>query len=205
MVAVNNFILAFILSFAGSIPPGTINLTVVQLGLENKVRTALRFSFTASIIEYPYAWIAVKFEKLITSSPVITNNIQIISIVVLIILGLISVWPAKKNPQATPSRFANSGYRRGLLLGVLNPLAIPYWLGITAYLRGQNWIELSSPERLHAYLAGVFLGALLLLLVLIYLSSKVMASLTKFPWIKKIPGFLLLALGLYSLIEYALR
>jgi threonine/homoserine/homoserine lactone efflux protein len=205
MIAVNNFIIALILSFAGSIPPGTINLTVVQLGLESKVRTAIRFSVAASLVEYPYAWIAVKFEKLITSSPVITDNIQIISIIVLIVLGLIGVWPSRKNSSAAAPRFANSGYRRGILLGILNPLAIPYWLGITAYLRGQNWIELSSPQRLHAYLAGVLVGALLLLLVLTYLSSKVMASLTKFPWIKKIPGFLLLALGLYSLIDYALR
>lgn len=202
MVALTNFILAFILSFAGSIPPGTINLTVIQLSLENKVRIALRFSVTAAIVEYPYAWLAVTFEKLITSSPVITENIQIISIIVLIVLGIINVWPSGKSSPMGQSRFANSGYRRGLLLGILNPLAIPYWLGITAYLQGQKWIELSSAQRLHAYLLGVFLGALLLLLVLIYLSKTVMTSLTKFPWIKKIPGFLLLALGLYSLIEY---
>jgi threonine/homoserine/homoserine lactone efflux protein len=206
MIPVNNFILAFILSFAGSIPPGSINLTVVQMGLENKVRIALRFSLAASIMEYPYAWIAVKFEKLITSSPVITENIQILSIVVLIILGLISVWPSKGG--ASPKYFAGlsqSGYRRGLLLGILNPLAIPYWIGITAYLQAQRWIDLTSPTRLHAYLAGVFAGALLLLLLLIYLSKKVMSGLIRFPWIRKIPGFLLLALGLYSLVDYLLR
>lgn len=205
MIAVNNFIIAFILSFAGSIPPGTINLTVVQLGLENKIKAALRFSVAATAIEYPYAWLAVKFGKLIASSPVITDNIQIIGIIILIVLGLINVWPSKTASPHYSSRFANSGYRRGLLLGILNPLAIPYWLGITTYLRGQNWIELSSPHRLHAYLSGVFLGALVLLLLLLYLSKKVMASLTRFPWIKKIPGFLLLTLGLYSLAEYLLR
>ena len=105
MIAVNNFIIALILSFAGSIPPGTINLTVVQLGLESKVRTAIRFSVAASLVEYPYAWIAVKFEKLITSSPVITDNIQIISIIVLIVLGVIGVWPSRKNSSAAPPRF----------------------------------------------------------------------------------------------------
>lgn len=205
MVPANNFLIAFILSFAGSIPPGTINLTVVQLGLENKVKAALRFSLAATAIEYPYAWLAVKFGNLIATSSVITDNIQIIGIIILIVLGLINVWPSKKTSSGFNGRFANSGYRRGLLLGILNPLAIPYWLGITTYLHGQNWIELSSPQRLHAYLSGVFLGALVLLLLLLYLSKKVMASLTRFPWIKKIPGFLLLSLGLYSLTEYLLR
>jgi threonine/homoserine/homoserine lactone efflux protein len=205
MGALTNFLLAFIMSFAGSIPPGTINLTVLQLGLEGRFKIALRFSLAASIIEYPYAWIAVKFEKLITSSPVITDNIQILSAVVLIVLGLINVWPKSKAPSAKPGRFANSGYRRGLLLGILNPLAIPYWIGITAYLVGQGWIVLDSGMRLHAYLAGVFVGAVLLLVALIYLSRKVMAGLSRFPWIRKTPGFLLLALGIYSLAEYALQ
>jgi threonine/homoserine/homoserine lactone efflux protein len=202
MTPLTNFIIAFILSFGGSIPPGTINLTVIQLGLENKWRMALRFSLTASLIEYPYAWIAVKFEKLITSSPVITDNIQIISSTVLIVLGLINVWPRSESPSRYFSGLSKSGYRRGLLLGVLNPLAIPYWIGITAYLQGQQWIDLSSAACLHAYLAGVFLGALLLLVLLAYLSKKVMTGLTRFPWIQKIPGLLLLALGLYSIAEY---
>jgi threonine/homoserine/homoserine lactone efflux protein len=205
MTPLTNLIIAFILSFAGSIPPGSINLTVVQLGLENKLRTALRFSVAASLIEYPYAWIAVKFEKLITSSPVITDNIQIISAVVLILLGLINVWPRSEAPSRYFSKLSKSGYRRGLLLGVLNPLAIPYWIGITAYLQGQQWIDLSSPARLHAYLAGVFLGALLLLVLLAYLSKKIMTGLTQFPWIQKIPGLLLLALGLYSITEYLIN
>jgi threonine/homoserine/homoserine lactone efflux protein len=199
MIALNNFVAAFIISFAGSIPPGTINLTVIQLGLEKRINIAWRFAFAASLVEYPYAWIAVKFENLIVSSPVITTNLKLISALVLIILGIINVWPSK-SPGI--SKFSNSGYRRGILLGIFNPLAIPYWLFITVYLRGQNWIEISSGVHLHAYLLGVFAGAFLLLIVLAYLSKKVITGLTRFPWIKKIPGFLLLALGMYALIEY---
>jgi threonine/homoserine/homoserine lactone efflux protein len=202
MSAVTNFFISFILSFAGSIPPGTINLTVVQMGLEDRLKAALRFSLAASLIEYPYAWIAVKFEKIITSSPVIIENIQIISALVLIILGLINVWPKKQSAITAPSKFSKSGYRRGILLGILNPLAIPYWIGITAYLQSQHWIDLSTAPRLHGYLFGVVCGGFLLLVLLAYLSSKVMTGLMQFPWIRKIPGYLLLTLGIYSLIEY---
>jgi threonine/homoserine/homoserine lactone efflux protein len=205
MDALTNFFLSFILSFAGSIPPGTINLTVVQLGLEDRVKVALRFALAASLIEYPYAWIAVKFEKIITSSPVITDNIQIISALVLVALGLVNIWP-KKDPSAEKvSKLAKSGYRRGILLGILNPLAIPYWIGITAYLQSQHWVNLGTDMGLHAYLAGVVCGGFLLLVVLAYLSRKVMVGLMQFPWIKKIPGYLLLALGIYSLIEFIVK
>lgn len=201
MIALNNFLLAFILSFAGSIPPGTINLSVVQLGLQNKLKIATRFALAASLMEYPYAWIAVKFERLITSSPAITENLTLLTAVVLIVLGLINVLPKSKSSSVFTSGLSNSGYRRGLLLGILNPLAIPYWVGITAYLQSQGWTDLSTRGRLHAYLLGVVTGAFLLLLCLAYLSKKVMQSLDKFPWIQKIPGFLLIALGIYSLAQ----
>ena len=41
MVYIQAFILGFIFSFIGSIPPGTLNVTVLQLGLENKKEIAL--------------------------------------------------------------------------------------------------------------------------------------------------------------------
>jgi threonine/homoserine/homoserine lactone efflux protein len=204
MTALANFAIAFILSFAGSIPPGTINLTVVQFGIQQRFVIALRFALAASAIEYPYAWIAVKFERLITASPFITQNIQLLAAIVLIILGLMNVWPHKKSTRQYFERYSKSGYRKGLLLGILNPLAIPYWIGMTAYLRGQGWIELTSHTKLHAYLFGVFLGAFVLLVLLAYLSKKVMAEMGAHPWINKIPGFLLITLGLYSILDYIL-
>jgi threonine/homoserine/homoserine lactone efflux protein len=202
MIPLTNFLMAFILSFAGSIPPGTINLSVVQLGLENKLKIAIRLALMASLVEYPYAWIAVKFERLITSSATVTDNLTLITAVVLIILGLIHVWPKAKQTSSYATKFSNSGYRRGVLLGIFNPLAIPYWVGITAYFRNQQWIDLDTPLRLHSYLIGVVMGAFFLLLCLAYLSKKIMQRFDGFSWIQKIPGFLLLALGLYALMQY---
>ncbi|MBK8289970.1 MAG: hypothetical protein IPK96_02445 [Flammeovirgaceae bacterium] len=60
------FIIGLIFSFLGSIPPGTLNLAVLQLGMEHKIKTALRFSLAVAIIEYPYTWIAVVFEDWVT-------------------------------------------------------------------------------------------------------------------------------------------
>ncbi|MEQ9413449.1 MAG: hypothetical protein RIF39_06440, partial [Cyclobacteriaceae bacterium] len=57
------FLLGAFFSFIGSIPPGTLNLSVLQLGLEGKVKTALRFALAVAIIEYPYTWIGVEFES----------------------------------------------------------------------------------------------------------------------------------------------
>src|SRR5688572_1187936 len=135
----------------GSIPPGTINLSVLQLGLEKKISIALRFAVAAAFIEYPYGWIAVKFATLIMSTPSIVVNFQLISGVVMIAIGTLNLWAASK-PTSFSVRFSNSGFRRGLILGILNPMAIPYWIAMTAYVKSQGWIDLNSQPRLHSYL-----------------------------------------------------
>jgi len=197
-----NFFLAFLLSFAGSIPPGTINLTLLQLGFQNKTKTAFKFALATSAVEYPYAWIAVKFEKFFLHSPVINENLNLLTASVMIILGLISVWPSSKKIKLAKIDFSNSGFRRGLLLGILNPLAIPYWIAITAFLRSEKLIGKLESFELHSYLLGVFLGSFCLLAVLIVLSKKIIGRFTESQLLKRIPGILLLILGIISLVKY---
>lgn len=204
-MAAGNFLISFVFSFIGSVPPGTLNLTIIQLGLENRMAVALRFAFAASLVEYPYAWIAVKFERLITASPVITANLHLIAAVVMIVFGTISLWQSSKKPSNVQARFQNSGFRKGFLLGILNPLALPYWIAITAYLKSQGWIDLSSTLELHAYFFGVFAGAFLLLVLFAYLAQKVMSALKNLPVIRKVPGAMLVALGVFSLFQYIFR
>jgi len=202
MNGLTNFLLAFGFSFIGSIPPGTINLTVIQLGLESRLRTAIRFSIAASLVEYPYAWIAVKFESVITSTPFILQNIHLIGAIIMIVIGMVNLWPASKTPSINKEKFNQSGYGRGLVLGLLNPLAIPYWIAITAYLKSQRWIDTSSPYQLHLYLLGVVGGALLLLVVFAYLGKKIISAFTLHPFIQRIPGITLITLGVYALLRY---
>ena len=144
------FVAGFVFSFIGSIPPGTLNILVLQLGLQNKVRTALRFSLAVAIVEYPYAWIAVVFENLITSSPAITKNFQLTGAVVMTTIGIINLWSARK-PSTFSLKFQDSGFRRGLVLSILNPQAIPFWIAVTAYLKIEGWIDLSTGWLIHTY------------------------------------------------------
>lgn len=195
------FFIAFCFSFIGTIPPGTLNLTIIGLGLEHRLPTAWRFALAAAIIEYPYAWLAVEFETLVTSSPVITENFQIITAVVMIVLGVLSLWSAKK-PSALAKRFHESGFRRGILLALLNPLALPFWVAMTAYLKSQQWVDLDTRPELHFYLLGVSLGSLALLMILAYLARKVVSQFQGNTFLKKIPGITLLVLGAYAVMQY---
>ncbi|HNT51026.1 MAG TPA: LysE family transporter [Cyclobacteriaceae bacterium] len=195
------FIIGLIASFIGSIPPGTLNILVLQMGLENKIKTAMRFILAVAIIEYPYAWIAVEFEDLITSSPMVKQNFKLLAAVVMLALGILGLWSARK-PSALTVKFQESGFRKGLILSILNPQAIPWWIGVTAYLKVQGWIVLDTPWRLHSYVLGTSVGVLLLLVLLAFMAQKLSRIIKHNRLVALLPGLILTLLGLVALYSY---
>jgi threonine/homoserine/homoserine lactone efflux protein len=203
MNPISVFLVACCFSFLGSIPPGTLNLTILQLGLDEKIKIAWRFSLAAALVEYPYAWIAVELSSVIQTSPIITEYFELIGAVVMTTLGILNLYATQK-PASAASKFQQSGFRRGILLSILNPLVLPFWVGITAYLQSQQWIDLTSATNLHAYLLGVSMGALTLLIAVTYLAKKVARHFRNNVWIRRIPGITLVVLGIYALLRYIL-
>jgi threonine/homoserine/homoserine lactone efflux protein len=195
------FIIGTVVSFIGSIPPGTLNILVLQMGLEKKVRQALLFALAVAIVEYPYAWIAVAFEHWITSSAAVAENFQLLGAVVMTTLGVFSLWSARK-PTTLSVRFQESGFARGMILSLLNPQAIPYWIGVTAYLKMQGWIDLSTGWRMHSYILGTSVGAMLLLSLLALLANRMSYVMQHNRYVKLIPGSVLLSLGLFAFGKY---
>lgn len=195
------FIVGTVMSFIGSIPPGTLNILVLQMGMEQKVRQAMRFALAVAIVEYPYAWIAVEFEGWITSSPVILDNFQLLGATVMTTLGAFGLWSARK-PTNFSVKFKESGFVRGLVLSILNPQAIPYWIGVTAYLKMQGWIDLRSPLHMHSYVLGTSVGALLLLTLLALMAKKMSSLMQHNRLVQFIPGGVLFVLGIAAFFSY---
>ena len=201
MMLLQVFLVGLVFSFLGSVPPGTLNLAVLQLGMEQKTKIALRFSLAVAIVEYPYAWAAVAFEDWLTSSPLIIQNFQLITAIVMTLIGAFTLWSARK-PSEFAERFNTSGFRRGLVLSILNPMAIPFWIGITAYLKAQGWIELSTPVLLHGYVFGTSVGVTILLVLFTFLAKRLAVYVKDNKYVKLVPGFTLLILGLYAFARY---
>jgi threonine/homoserine/homoserine lactone efflux protein len=197
-----NLVFSYLFSFIGSMTPGTINLSVLRSGLDHKPSVGIKMAFAAAIIEYFYAWIAVVFEDIITSSPLIVANFQLIAAGVMLSLGIITILSSTKITRFN-EKFNRSGFRRGILLGILNPLAIPYWIGVTAYFKSQDWINLDTAFGLHLYLLGVSLGVFTLLVLVTFSARRLSVVLSRHAvLLKKIPGFIMLGLGLYALGRY---
>ena len=203
MEFVTAFGVAFFFSFLGTVPPGSLNLTIIQLGLDYRINVAWRMAIAAALIEYPYAWLAIEFQEFITRSPVIIHNFQLVTGIVMILLGAFQ-FASSSRASGFSGRFQASGFRKGVLLGLLNPLAIPFWVAMTAYIKSRGWIDLSTNAEVHAYLLGVSLGTLTLFMLLAYLARMVVSQFQTNTFLRKSPGAVLIALGIYAIAEYML-
>jgi len=173
---------------------------VLQLGLENKLKAALRFALAVAIVEYPYTWIAVKFEGLITGSAVVQENFKLMAATVMVVLGIWGLWTARK-PSEASVKVQESGFVRGLILSLLNPQAIPWWIAVTAYLKSEGWVALDTTLRLHAYVLGTALGALALLTLLALAAQRVSGVIRHNRLIIILPNLVLLILGLVTFVR----
>ncbi len=197
-----SFLIAFAFSFVGSIPPGAINISVIQLSLESKIRSAVYFSLAASIVELPYAFIALTFSEWIMSNQIVLQYIKLIGALVMIVLGtinLISYFKLKNEQVKIRDRL--SGFKNGFIISIVNPLAIPFWIVVTTYLINMEWIVLQKVSDKLLYTLGVSAGTLALLLSLIALSNKFNIRLNNQRYAKLIPAIIFYLLGFYALFE----
>lgn len=195
------FFIGLFFSFLGSIPPGSINISVMQLAMQNKKKAALYFALAAALVEYVYAGFAVKFQMYLTENTAISGHFQIISGSVLLVLGIYNLMKTSKKREETPGEEKMAGFRKGILISLANPLAIPFWLAVTAYLQSMGWLNLTSYNYL-VYVAGISVGTFTLLGVVTWLGAK-FSSIQNNSFITyKVPGLVFLSMGLYTFYNW---
>lgn len=199
---IQTFIVAFLVSYVGSIPPGTINVSVMQLAILNKRRAAIFLALAASCVEFIYSGVTVQFHLYLNQNEVIADYFRIITSVALIVLGLSNIFSkstsatVKVNTEVT----GRHGFVKGLILGFLNPMTIPFWLAITTYLENDNLINVEG-FGFWLYLIGLASGTFFLLLTVNSLGKRFTRIADNHFLVHKVPGFILLGLGIYFLLK----
>jgi threonine/homoserine/homoserine lactone efflux protein len=132
--------LGIILNMLGYIPPGNINLTVVQITITRGIRQALYFIFAFSAVEVLFTFGVMRFVQWLSSEIKLGDIIDVIMILMFGVLGIIT-WRSRKEMPKTDYSNKDS-IRYGMLLGVLNPMQVPYWLFVGTYLISHEWIDI---------------------------------------------------------------
>ena len=156
------FFIGLIANFIGYIPPGNINLSLVQLTINRGMKQALQFITAFSCIEFFFTYFIMHAADWLSRQMHLETIIDFVMIALFGVLGTIT-WlsrnkPAKKTYSETES------IKYGILLGFLNPMQIPFWLIAGTYVISHEWID-TTKLGLFIFSIGSAVGAFLCLLV----------------------------------------
>ena len=165
-----HFVFGFLGSLLGGVAFGPINLSVVDLTLKKGIRSALRFSASAALVETFLATIAILFGKLISRKIVEFPELKILVIAFFMILGVYFILKKDKPKSEIKPDSKTSNFFNGFVVAILNPQTIPYWIFVLAYLKSANVLHLHS-WNLFLFLIGLFFGKFIMLGLYGYLSE----------------------------------
>src|ERR1700733_1547108 len=145
------FFLGLIANFVGYIPPGNINLTLVQITINRWLKQALMFIISFSCVEFFFTYFIMHAARWLAAQVNLERVIDWVMVILFGVLGVITWMHRKKMPQTSYSN--TESIRYGILLGFLNPMQVPFWMITGTYLITHRWI-LDGRPALVVFSAG---------------------------------------------------
>jgi threonine/homoserine/homoserine lactone efflux protein len=155
------FFLGLIVNFIGYIPPGNINLTLVQITINRGIKQALQFIIAFSCIEFFFTFFIMHADKWFSAQVHLDTVIDWVMVALFGTLGVVT-WLGRKKPPK-PNYSQHESIKYGIILGFLNPMQVPFWMIAGTYLITHEWIS-SGNWALTIFSIGSAAGAFLCLL-----------------------------------------
>ncbi len=158
-----------LVSFLGSLPLGTMNVTVTQISVQTGIEDGFAFAFGSMLVEVGIVRIALITMKWITEQHKLFRLLEYLTISVILLLSITSFVAAyKMSGFMSPLPIESlTPFWSGAFLSLTNPLHIPFWLGWTTVLMNKNILQPDQVEY-NWYVTGIGLGTLLGFGVFIY-------------------------------------
>ncbi len=197
-----HFVFGFLGSLLGGVVFGPINLSVVDLTLKKGIRSALRFSASAALVEIFLATIAILFGKLISRKIEEFPEFKLIVIAFFLILGVYFILKKDIPKSEIKADSKTSNFFNGFIVAFLNPQTIPYWIFVLAYLKSANVLYLHT-WNLFLFLIGLFFGKFIMLGLYGYMSKNINKHFNNLnDYVSKAIGGFLIIVGLIQAINY---
>jgi threonine/homoserine/homoserine lactone efflux protein len=155
-----NLLIGIVVNFIGYIPLGNVNLTVVQLTVNRGIRKAIYFILSFSFIEFFITYAAMYFADWLARKTNLTYWLNWIVILVFFVLAIVT-WRNRRSEKEI-NYSSKDSIKYGLIIGLANPMQLPFWTIIGTYLIGNHWI-VSGVWPLAVFSFGAALGAFLCL------------------------------------------
>jgi len=195
----------FAASTLGALPPGAVNLSVVYTTLNRGAKNAISIIIAAAFGEIILSYFALHCTM--TVEEYIEQNLYVqylIAVLLIVAGGLLSFQKPKVKKPGKAKR--NNGILKGLLLAVLNPPVLVYWLVAFAFISSNGlMVNLSLTQLTLIFFAGIFVGKIFALWLYLQLSKRIASKASHLTEkINRGIAILLVVLGLVQLVKLLL-
>lgn len=206
------FLIGVALNAMGYIPPGNINLTLAQLTINRGMRQAWSFIIAFSCVEVFFTFGMMRFARWVSSdvdidaikvgSFQLSFLVDVFMIVLLTVMGTLAWKNRDKAHQPKAEEDSRKGsVFYGIILGVLNPVQIPFWLFFGNYVILHEWIT-TSYLSLIVFSFGSGMGSLVALYGYAYFAKFIQEKFTlSSRLINKCIAIFLYCLALYLVVK----
>ncbi|ADY50828.1 lysine exporter protein (LysE/YggA) [Pseudopedobacter saltans DSM 12145] len=158
-----NLIVAIVVNFIGYLPFGNINLTAIQISSNRGLKQALTFVTTFAIFEAFFTYILLQFAEWFADRKDLIHWLDWVLVVIFLILGM-SAWRSggNQNFKEKEKYSKRDSIRLGIVLGIFNPMQIPFWMIGGTYLISNGWV-VADNLGLEVFAVGAAIGAFLAL------------------------------------------
>lgn len=159
------FLITFIISFLGSVHPGPLNISVIQITLRKNVFSGLLMALGGIIPEIIYGFLAVEGVMVFEKYPLIFQIMGWAIIPILLIIGYLELTKSKKNNDINGYTFEEISSKKwqtvskGFLLSLFNPQLLPFWIVILVNYQNYEYLKISGLSDKIWFILGTSTGA----------------------------------------------
>lgn len=172
------FFTGMIISLLGALPLGILNITAMQIAVQENSRNAIKFSIGVALIEIFYVRISLKGMNWVMENQQIFNILEWCTVVLFIVLAVGSFLTARKSRDQKNILLKNnmSRFFLGLTMSAINPVQIPFWFIWSTYLLSNQFLK-TTAWHFNIYTAGIGAGTLAALALFIFAGKWVVNKL----------------------------
>lgn len=151
------FFATFSAAFMATVPPGLLNMNAAKISVEKGKLNGVIFSLGVSTVIVLQATIAVYISKFLFKNPHIIDVLLKIAVAVFAFFAVYFFVAAKNDKRKRPKLgkvSKKNSYFKGMLLGALNLLTIPYYSGLNIMWNASGWIKFKVWDILTFILAA---------------------------------------------------
>jgi threonine/homoserine/homoserine lactone efflux protein len=163
------FAIGMLISFAGALPLGTLNVSSMQIAVAQGSAAALQFALGALAVEVLYVRVSLTAMDWFRRNERVFKVFEWVTLALVSLLAVTTFLAATPKENTPPPMLGTSlpPALLGVLMSSVNPLQVPFWFGWSAVLTNSGALKSDRPHR-RAYLLGIGTGSLLGFCVFIF-------------------------------------